>query len=581
MDFFPFADPCIVDWLVGRMNANVLEVEDLVIGRSAITLSFACATGSLTRIIGHNGSGKTMIGRRIAGLVKDGDGQIKVAGQGVSDLSDLEMATRVALVPTDASLLFSRIGKTLRQEMELVFAFLGRGVKKSELKNTLERFALIDLADRDPFSFSGGEKVRAAIAIAVLKRPAVLILDDVFDQLDPNTEKEIHRELDEIRLETGMAILELRSRGPRHIIADDSNWIFLGHDNVLSGSLDDIWRNVADENPDLLPPMLSLTSFLMAHIPSLEFSSPPHSAVELAETIEKIGSFSNNGRRLSDKKQQNHLELSNLSFSYKEKDLFYLGPISVSFSRGRTAVLVGKNGAGKTTMLRCLANLEKGWTGDISFEKGGPKPSLPLHKWAAHVLYSFQNPDDQLFLPTVKEELLETARRTGKDMDEAKKRMDTLVERFALARRLEESPLNLSYPLRRIVTILSSFIAAPPVLLLDEPTAVLDLKNTRLLIETIIEYRASGGIMLLITHDYEFLSEIADDIVFLEDGKLVSKVSHEVGFEIWPITEAPILFQLVSKFGLGNTIWSRGELIKHFVAKTKPQNSVGGGAPVS
>lgn len=549
------------------MIENVLEVKGLAIEHYGASLSFACPKGSLTQIIGYNGTGKTLIGRQIAGLVNEGDGWIVIAGQDVASLSDFEIASKISVVPTEASLLFSRIGKTLRQEMELAFAFLGQELNEQALQDCMERFLLADLADRDPFSFSGGERVRAAIAIAVLKRPALLILDDIFDQLDPKTEKDIFSKLTELRGETGLSIIELRSRGPRYITQNESNWIFLIPDEIISGNLMDIWKTVATSNPELLPPVLSLACFLEQHLPSLKYNSMPFSAQDVINEIQALGLLPNHSNLSAKENRQKYFSVSDLLFSYKGKDSFQLGPVSASFFRGRTAVLVGKNGAGKTTMLRCLANLEKDWTGDISFEKEGLKASQPLHEWAAHVLYSFQNPDDQLFLPTVKDELLETARRTGKNKEEAKHRMEILIDRFGLSHRLNESPLNLAYPLRRIVTILSSFIAAPPVLLLDEPTAVLDLRNTSLMIETIDEYKASGGIVLLITHDYDFLSEVADDIIFIENGQIISMASHETGFDTWPVAEAPILFQLVSKLGPYNTIWSRNELLKHFRSK--------------
>jgi len=191
--------------------------------------------------------------------------------------------------------------------------------------------------------------------------------------------------------------------------------------------------------------------------------------------------------------------------------------VSIEVRRGEVLAVVGPNGSGKSTLLLILAGLLKPEKGLVLFEGRRIEEVRELRRRMGVV---FQNPDDQLFNPTVYDEIAFTLRQLGLRGVELDERVREVAERFGLAHLLNRPPYRLSYGEKRLLAIASAIAHNPDVLLLDEPTANLSsgwVNRVRHLVE---ELRSGGGTAVVASHDITFVMEVADKICVLVDGVL-------------------------------------------------------------
>jgi len=219
-------------------------------------------------------------------------------------------------------------------------------------------------------------------------------------------------------------------------------------------------------------------------------------------------------------------ELNNVNYSYLGK-YPALRDINIKIEKGQKVSIIGANGSGKSTLLHILDGLifpdqgsvavsgsvltDKSFT-DLSFSRDFRKK----------IGLVFQNPDVQLFCPTVKEDILFGPLQLGIEKTRFDKRLEELVAMLDLKDLLNRSPHQLSIGEKRKVAIASSLIIEPEVLLLDEPTAGLDPLTTRYIIDMLIQANTEGKTIIISTHDLHIIEEISDIVhVFSRDKTIV------------------------------------------------------------
>ncbi|MDD5669270.1 MAG: ABC transporter ATP-binding protein, partial [Candidatus Omnitrophica bacterium] len=207
-------------------------------------------------------------------------------------------------------------------------------------------------------------------------------------------------------------------------------------------------------------------------------------------------------------------ELRDVHYSYLNK-FTALNGISMDIPRGEKIVLLGANGSGKSTLLQMLDGLIFPSRGSISFFGEELKESVFnsvdfTRKFRSKVGFVFQNPDIQLFCPTVREDIIFGPLQFGVPKDVIKKRLDQLAQSFNIGHLLERSPHQLSVGEKRKVAIASTLAIDPDVLILDEPTAGLDPLTTRYIVDIILSAHEQGKTVISATHDLHLVSEISD-----------------------------------------------------------------------
>lgn len=222
---------------------------------------------------------------------------------------------------------------------------------------------------------------------------------------------------------------------------------------------------------------------------------------------------------------ENAFELKNVHYAHLGK-FPALGGIEMTIPRGKKITLMGANGSGKSTLLHLLDGLFFPDQGEIRF-MGQPLTEAAFGdddfslSFRRRVGLVFQNPDAQLFCPTVREDIAFGPLQLGMGEAEAKRRMEKAVETLGIAHLLDRSPHQLSLGEKRKVAFASTLVIDPEVLLLDEPTAGLDPKTTATILELLLKASAEGKTVVTATHDTHVVEDISDEIyVFGSDRRV-------------------------------------------------------------
>ncbi len=211
------------------------------------------------------------------------------------------------------------------------------------------------------------------------------------------------------------------------------------------------------------------------------------------------------------------VELRNVTFGYPDRLLFE--EFSLALNHGQRLGLMGPNGVGKTTLLRLLVGLEKPLRGELLFHGRPCVTEKDLRALRREVGLVFQDPDDQLFCPTVVEDLAFGPLNLGLPRPEVERRVKETLSLLGLSGFEDRVTYRLSGGEKRLVALGTVLIMKPSLLLLDEPTGDLDPRNIKKLSQILLSLEAS---YLIVSHDLDFLQTVCDEIFWLEEGELKS-----------------------------------------------------------
>lgn len=231
------------------------------------------------------------------------------------------------------------------------------------------------------------------------------------------------------------------------------------------------------------------------------------------------------------------LEIRNLSKSFGDNAV--LKQIDFSVNKGEVVAIIGPSGSGKTTLLRCISFLETADTGEMSFGKDDEsqyvelnkvdkKTIAKLRKNMGFVFQSFNLFNNMTVVKNVMEGLV-TARKIKKD--EANKIAMEMLEKVGMANRASYYPDQLSGGQQQRVAIARALATKPMVLLFDEPTSALDPELTGEVLEVMKKLADEGTTMVVVTHEMSFAKNVADRIVFMENGVIVEDTDSKTFFE--------------------------------------------------
>ena len=213
-------------------------------------------------------------------------------------------------------------------------------------------------------------------------------------------------------------------------------------------------------------------------------------------------------------------QLQDVWFSYEGQPPALRG-LSLDIPGCACTAILGHNGSGKTTLAKHLNGLLRPARGRVLLE-GRDTAGVPVGQLSRIVGYVFQNPDYQLFAPTVREEIAFGLHNQGLAAAEVERRVGEALAAFALDRLAATPPAVLGYSLRKRVALASVCAMRPRLLVLDEPNVGLDWRNTRQLMSLVEGLRREGTTVVLITHDLRLVTRYADVVAVLEEGRLLS-----------------------------------------------------------
>lgn len=229
------------------------------------------------------------------------------------------------------------------------------------------------------------------------------------------------------------------------------------------------------------------------------------------------------------------LQANNITKKFGENEV--LKGIDVTIHKGEVIAIIGPSGSGKSTFLRCLNLLEVPTTGTITFEgKEVAMQAKAEDAYRAKVGMVFQH--FNLFPQmTILENITLAPIEVNKlSEQEAKKIAEDLLEKVGLSDKIDAYPDSLSGGQQQRVAIARALAMQPDVLLFDEPTSALDPEMVKEVLNVMQEVAAEGMTMVVVTHEMGFAREVADVILFMDDGKIVEQEKPEIFFET-PQTE--------------------------------------------
>jgi cobalt/nickel transport system ATP-binding protein len=194
---------------------------------------------------------------------------------------------------------------------------------------------------------------------------------------------------------------------------------------------------------------------------------------------------------------------------------------SFSLREGEIVGVLGPSGCGKTTLLLVAAGLLEPLGGEVLLDGEPLRDQLPEARKRLGIV--FQEPDDQLFNPTVKDELAFALRQLGLSEATVDEKVKAVAAALGLTHLLNKPAFALSGGEKKRVAIASVLVYDPEVLLLDEPTAYLDSRWKKALESLLIELKASGAAVAVATHDVDFAARVTDRVYLMVDGRVAAE----------------------------------------------------------
>ena len=213
------------------------------------------------------------------------------------------------------------------------------------------------------------------------------------------------------------------------------------------------------------------------------------------------------------------VEVKDVQFNYPGS-VKAIGGVSFGISKAERVAILGPNGSGKSTLILLMAGLLTPLKGEITVfnEKTSSKNFQKIRQRIGVV---FQDPDDQLFTQSVIDDIEYGPKNLRLPENEVKDRSSQVLEKMGIQHLKDRPPHRLSFGEKKKVSLATALVMKPDLLILDEPTANLDLVSRRGLIGTLNELNREGTTIIVSTHDVEALPELADRVIVINRGCLV------------------------------------------------------------
>ena len=212
-------------------------------------------------------------------------------------------------------------------------------------------------------------------------------------------------------------------------------------------------------------------------------------------------------------------------------DFHVLTDVDEVIEKGQTVVICGPSGSGKSTLLRCINGLEPFEKGEVivdGISVGHPKTNL--YKLREKIGMVFQRFELYPHMTALQNITLAPSKVRKWSKKKAKDKAMQLLERVGIPEKAEAYPANLSGGQQQRVAIARSLAMEPDYMMFDEPTSALDPEMIKEVLDVMVELAKGGMTMLCVTHEMGFAREVADEIIFMDYGKIVERGSYEEFF---------------------------------------------------
>ncbi|WP_080147267.1 ABC transporter ATP-binding protein [Marinilactibacillus piezotolerans] len=497
-------------------------------------VSLTIEQGDFVAIMGGNGSGKTTMCKLLNGLIPhyyvgDIEGEIIVDGiktleRKVTDLSqsvgyvyqDFENQLVRAKVIEDASYSPLNFGH---------MDYLDRG------KKALEKVGLVGKDDEYIWELSGGQKHLLALAGAVSLEPKILIVDEPVAQLDPQHAKELYDVLKFLNEKEDTTVIVIEHH-TEFVAEYCKNVVLMADSRVL-------WKKEVKEGltrvsemreRDIFPPQVTQAAHVLSQKEGRMLPINLEEAANYFQTYQ-IPEYKPTILEAKPKQVKEKLvEIQSVDFSYKmitrEKKKILNG-IDLTVHKGDRIALVGNNGAGKSTLMRLMTALDKPETGDVLLKGQNTKSASP-EKFADLVTYIYQNPEEMFIDDSIKADIEYFLK--ARDKENYSEIVERILELFHLKEIQDRDGRLLSGGQQRRASLAIGVAMEPSLILLDEPTANLDIGTRKHIARFIQSLKDQAEAVIIATHDMQLVAEWANRIIVMRNGQIIHDGNRETVF---------------------------------------------------
>jgi len=466
-----------------KFNNVSFEYED---GTGILSnLNLDIKDGEVVLLCGESGCGKSTLLRMINGLIPNYytgklEGTVTVDGNDTSSTELYKIAEHVASVFQNPKTQFYNVDAT----DEMVFGLENRGVSRPEMEEKLNKTAaklrMENLLGRNLFKMSGGEKQKVACACADTSGADIIVLDEPSSNLDLHTIKELAE-----------IIKTWKSEGKTVVIAEHRLYFVL--------------------------PIADRVIYLKNGV--VEMDCKPEALIALGrEKLSEMGLRSTDilhlPLKVPDIRGNEKVIVSNFHYTYPGRLQESLDVPNIRITRNAVIGIVGDNGAGKSTFARALCGLERHATGSLEFDG----TLFARRKRLKNTFMVMQDVGHQLFTDSVHEEMIFSLER--EDEGSEAKVSDVLSE-LNLQSKIERHPHSLSGGEKQRVAIGSAVISNRDIIVFDEPTSGLDQRHMMAVSGLIKDLKDKGKTIFIVTHDPELIAECCDELIYMQDGKVL------------------------------------------------------------
>lgn len=485
--------------------------------------------GEKVLIAGTSGSGKSTIGNCINGLIPfaypgKSTGRLLVDGTEADKSSIFELSHTVGTVLQDTDGQF--IGLTVGED--IAFAPENDCVPQEEMKKLVDKVAgLVDIdhhLEYAPQELSGGQKQRVSLAGVMVEEVKVLLFDEPLANLDPAAGRSAIELIDMVHERTGAAVLIIEHR------LEDVLW--RGMDRIILMNEGEI---VADMPvADMLAGNLLLKHGIREplYLTALRYAGVEISKEQHPEHVNYLALGAEDKVKVQNwyhvQKAEIHtrrhgdelLRVEDLKFGYTP-DKYNLQDINFTIYKGEMVSIVGRNGAGKSTMAKLICGFEKPVSGAVYME-GRNLEKDTIKERAARIGYVMQNPNQMISKPMIWDEVEMALVQSGMPKEERTRRVEETLKVCGLYAFRNWPVSALSFGQKKRVTIASILVQRPQVIILDEPTAGQDYRHYTEIMDFLKELNEKGYTILMITHDMHLMLEYTERAIVFSEGRMLA-----------------------------------------------------------
>lgn len=439
--------------------------------------------GECILLCGKSGCGKSTLLKIINGIIPEFyqgkiTGSVEVAGMNPFETEIYKISEKVGSVFQNPKTQFYTTNTT----DEIAFALENYGLEREKIQKRLqevqETMHISGLMDRNIFALSGGEKQKIAIAAVYALNPEIFVFDEPSSSLDMDS-----------MLELSKLMEQLKEEGKTIIIAEHRLW-------YLKKIVD---RAVYLENGKITK------EYSMKEMQNLSEEERCRTGLRHTDFPGDSPAWKERSKDYAVKRDSSgnalELEIKDLLYKRKERTVFNIDRLG--FERGKIVGIIGKNGIGKSTFAKVVCGLTRQTAGEIC--KNNKRLSASERR--KNSLLLMQEINNQLFTDSVYDEL----RLTSELKEEEQFRM--CMADMQMDQLKEKNPHSLSGGQKQRVVILSALLSKKKILFLDEPTSGLDYASMKVVAKNIKKFKAEKKLILIISHDMEFLEEVCDRVL--------------------------------------------------------------------